>query len=170
MDAARKRNLLFVARFLGALVIFYAVVALNPVNDHVVVPFTRGVVHASAFLLRLMQQPVAVAGTVLRTPRFALDVHNGCNGIEAMMLLAAAVLAFPATLRSRLFGLLAGCAAVQLLNLVRVASLVWVGEHHRALFDVAHVAVWQCVVILAAVSMFVFWSWKFAQKPHPALR
>ena len=76
--------------------------------------------------------PIQVVGTVINSPHFALDVRNGCNGVEAMMVLAAAMLAFPATLRSRLAGLLVGSVAIQILNLVRVSSLVWLGEHHRA--------------------------------------
>lgn len=165
IGAPRKPGLLFVARFLGALIVFYVVGALDPVNDHVVLPFTEIVVGATAFLLRTLHQQVDVLGTVLRTPRFALDVRNGCNGLEAVMVLAAAMLAFPSTLRSRLAGLFAGSVAIQILNLVRVTSLVWLGEHHREFFDFVHVGVWQSIVILAAVSMFIFWSWKFAEKP-----
>jgi exosortase H (IPTLxxWG-CTERM-specific) len=165
IDKPRKQSLLFVARFLGALLVFYVVTATGPVNDDVIVPFTRLVVGGTAFLLRSSHQPIAVSGTVIRTPHFALDVRNGCNGVEAMMLLASAVFAFPATLRSRLGGLLAGSLAIQILNLIRVSSLVWLGEHHREFFDFVNVGVWQSIVILAAVSMFVFWSSKFAEKP-----
>ena len=139
-------------------------------NDHVIVPFTESVVRATTLVLRGIHEPVGVAGTVIRTSHFALDVRNGCNGVEAMMLLAAAMIAFPATLRSRLAGLLVGSAAIQILNLIRVSSLVWLGEHHPDAFDVMHVAVWQTIVILAALSMFVFWSLKFAEKPLKARR
>lgn len=169
IEKPRKPGLIFVARFLGALVVFYAVTAYGPVNEHVIVPFTEIVVNASAFVLRAVNQPNEVAGTIIRSsPRFALDVHNGCNGIEAVMILAAAILAFPATLRSRMTGLLAGSIVIQLLNLVRVSSLVWLGEHHRDVFDFIHVGVWQSIVILAAVSLFMFWSWKFAERPVAA--
>jgi exosortase H (IPTLxxWG-CTERM-specific) len=162
---SRKPGLVFVARFFFALIVFYAVAAWGPVNDRVIVPFTELVVRGTAFLLRSAHQSIDVTGTVIRTPHFALDVRNGCNGVEAMMVLAAAVLAFPATFRSRLAGLLAGCVAIQILNLVRVASLVWLGEHHRQFFDFVHVGVWQSIVILAAVSMFIVWSRTFAEKP-----
>ncbi len=164
----KKPGIVFVARFFAALVIFYVVIASSPVNDHVIVPFTEVIVHATALVMRGVRETIEVEGTVLRTPRFALDVRNGCNGVEAMMLLAAAMIAFPATFRSRLTGLVAGSVAIQILNLVRVSSLVWLGEHHREAFDVVHVAVWQTVVILAALSMFVFWSVKFAEKPLKA--
>lgn len=166
----RKPGYVFVARFLAALVVFYVVVALEPVNTHVIVPFTELVVRAAALILHGIRQPIEVAGTVIHTSGFALDVRNGCNGVEAMLLVAAAMIAFPATVMSRLSGLLAVSAGVQILNLVRVSSLVWLGEHHRKVFDVVHVAVWQSVVILAALAMFVFWSVKFAKRPAEAGR
>lgn len=162
-DPGLQRRIIFVAKFVAALIIFYVVSTLEPVVDHVVVPFTEVVVSATAFLLRAAHQQIEVSGTVIRSSRFALDVRNGCNGVEAVMVLAAAMLAFPATLRSRLTGLLAGSVAIEILNLVRVSSLVWLGEYHRELFDFIHVGVWQSIVILAAVSMFVYWSRKFAQ-------
>jgi exosortase H (IPTLxxWG-CTERM-specific) len=138
------------------------------VNDHVIVPFTELVARSSALMLRSVGSGVGVAGTVMRSPRFALDVRNGCNGVEATILLAAAILAFPATLRSRLIGLAITSVAIELLNLVRLCSLFWLGEHHRWIFDFFHVAVWQSLIILAAISMFVFWSVKFAEKPLEA--
>jgi exosortase H (IPTLxxWG-CTERM-specific) len=165
---ARKPGIVFVARFFAALIVFYVVVASEPVNEHVIVPFTELVVRSSAVVLRGIHEPIEVVGTVIRTSRFAMDVRNGCNAVEAMLLLAAAMLAFPATLRSRLAGLFVASAAIQILNVIRVSSLVWLGQHHRGAFDVVHVAVWQTIVILAAVGMFVYWSLRFAEKPLQA--
>ena len=166
---ARKPGTVFVARFFAALIAFYLVIASDPVNDHVIVPFTQLLVRMTAVVLRWIHEPIEVAGSVIRTsPRFALDVRNGCNAVDAMMLLAAAMLAFPATFRSRLTGLLATSAAIQVVNFVRIISLVWLGEHYHEAFDVVHVAVWQTIVILFAVAMFVFWSLKFAEKPLQA--
>ena len=159
-----KARIAFVAKFAATLIVLYVATAYAPVNDHFVVPFTEIVVTTAAFLLRSVHQPIAVAGTILRSPRFALDVRNGCNGLEAVMVLAAAMLAFPATLRSRLAGLAVGAAAIEIINLVRVSSLVWLGEHHRDWFDFVHVGVWQSIVILAAMVIFVVWSVKFADK------
>jgi exosortase H (IPTLxxWG-CTERM-specific) len=154
-----------VAKFCAAMLVLYAVVALNQVNDRVIVPFTEVVARGAAMLLRGVESGVGVTGTVMRSPRFALDVRNGCNGVEAAILLAAAILAFPATLRSRLLGLTAACASIELLNLVRLSTLFWLGEHYRQIFDLFHIAVWQSVIILTAISIFILWSWKFAEKP-----
>ena len=148
----------------------YAVLALNQVNDRVVVPFTEVITHGAAGLLSVFESGVGADGTVMRASRFALDVRNGCNGLEAVILLAAAIFAFPATLRSRLVGVFAASVGIELLNLVRLSSLFWLGEHNRRIFDFVHVAVWQTLIILAAISIFLLWSWKFAEKRLAASR
>jgi exosortase H (IPTLxxWG-CTERM-specific) len=148
----------------------YAVLALNQVNDRVVVPFTKVITHGAAAFLSIFENGVGAEGTVMRASRFALDVRNGCNGVEAVILLAAAIFAFPATLRSRLIGVFGASVAIELLNLVRLSSLFWLGEHNRRIFDFVHVAVWQTLIILAAISIFLLWSWKFAEKPLAASR
>lgn len=165
-----KPRIIFVAKFCTALLVLYAVIALNQVNDAVIVPFTEIVARSSALLLRGVETGVSTQGTVMLSSRFALDVRNGCNGVEATILLIAAILAFPATLRSRIAGLLIASIAIELLNVVRLSSLFWLGEHYRRVFDLFHVAVWQSLIILAAISLFVLWSWKFAERPLASTR
>jgi exosortase H (IPTLxxWG-CTERM-specific) len=165
-----RPRIVFVAKFCMVMLGLYAVIALNQVNDGVVVPFTEVVTNGAVGLLSIFESGVGTAGTVMRSARFALDVRNGCNGVEAVILLAAAIFAFPATLRSRLIGVSAASVAIELLNLVRLSSLFWLGEHDRRIFEFFHVAVWQSLVILAAISIFILWSWKFAEKPLAASR
>jgi len=154
----KREQRVFLVRFIGVLVFFYLAVAIRPVNDHVIVPFTGLVVRISASVLRVLGEPTQASGTLLTSPAFAVDVKNGCNGVEAMLLLVAAMLAFPATARQRFVGLAAGVAAVQIANLARVVSLFWLGVHHRDVFELFHAAIWQTALILLSVVLFVLWS------------
>jgi exosortase H (IPTLxxWG-CTERM-specific) len=156
--AANRRSLLFLARFLALLVVFYAVVAWNPVNDAVIVPFTAAIARVSAVLLNAIGENVSVSGTEIHSGSFAVQIENGCNGVEAALLFGSAVLAFPAPWRRRLLGLVAGFAAIQALNLVRVVSLFWIGAHRPALFSSSHTVLWQSAVVLASVLLFLFWA------------
>jgi exosortase H (IPTLxxWG-CTERM-specific) len=149
---------IFLARFLGALVFFYLVVAIRPVNDHVIEPFTGQIVRVSAGVLRVLGEGAQATGTQISSPAFAVDVKNGCNGVEAMLLLVAAILAFPATPRQRLLGLAIGVAVIQVANLIRVVSLFWLGVHHRNVFELFHAAIWQTALILLSVVLFILWS------------
>lgn len=156
--AARRRSVVFLVRFLLLLGVFAFFVAWTPVNDHAIVPFTAGVARVSGSILKAMSEPVTVAGTELRSPGFSVDIENGCNGIETALLFCSAVLAFPATWRARGAGLFLGFAAIQLLNLVRVVSLFWIGRHHPALFSAAHTVLWQSAVVIAGVLLFLLWA------------
>jgi exosortase H (IPTLxxWG-CTERM-specific) len=133
-------------------------VAIQPVNDHVVVPFTEVLVRISTALLVVMGEKTVSFGTLIQSPAFAVDVKNGCNGLEAALLLVAAMLAFPAPPKHRVLGIAAGLAAIQGVNLFRIVSLFWLGAHHRDVFELFHAAVWQTLLILLAVGIFLAWS------------
>lgn len=137
---------------------FYFLIGIHPVNDAVVVPFTAAVARASAVLLGLAGERVAVAGTSISSRAFSVNVENGCNGLETALLLAAAVLAFPASGRQKLAGFAVGFLAIEAVNLIRVASLFWVGAHRPAWFGPAHTVVWQSLVVLTGVGLFVGWA------------
>ena len=157
MQPAQKK---FLIRFALFLVGFYALVAVQPVNDAVVLPFTGLLVKVSAAILRAVGEPVVTRGTVIQSALFAVDVKNGCNGIEAALLLLAAMLAFPASAKARAAGIAAGLLAIQLVNLFRIVSLFWLGAHRRDLFDLFHAAIWQTLLILLAVGIFLAWGRK----------
>lgn len=163
-----RREVAFLLKFLGLLTLFFLSVAPKPMNDRVVEPFTGLVAHAGGAVCRLFGEDARMIGTMISSPRFAVNIRNGCNGLETMFIFAAAVLAFPAPWRVKLWGLLAGVAAIQALNLVRIVSLFFIGVHWPALFEKWHVVVWQVIVILFGVALFLVWADRFALPPQPS--
>ena len=156
-SGARRRSLGFLLRFVILLVVFYLIVASHPVNDAVIVPFTGWIARASGRVLNALGETVSVIGTEIRASGFGVNIENGCNGVETALLLAAAVLAFPAGWQ-RLTGFLLGFLAIQVVNLIRVVSLVWIGRHRPALFNSSHTVIWQSAVVLFGVLIFLFWA------------
>lgn len=143
----------------------FTVLSINWVNDHLVEPFTGLVASTSAAALNLLGQGVTQNGTVLTGTHFAVNIRNGCNGVEALIIFVAAVLAFPATWRSRAIGLVLGVAAIQLVNLIRVVALFLTGAYLPKLFESSHTVIWQTIVILCAVLLWIFWANRFAVRP-----
>jgi exosortase H (IPTLxxWG-CTERM-specific) len=164
-----RRQLWFLIRFAVLLTVFFLLIFLGPVDRNVIVPFTEGLARISAVLLNLLGEGVTVHGTLIQGRGFAVDIKGGCNGVEAMLLLCAAIAAFDAPWRARLMGLLAGSAALMTFNLVRIVSLYMIGERWRRLFDTFHLAVWQTIMFAVAASIFALWSGRFASK-HVAAR
>lgn len=158
----QRTQVLFLVKFFAVLIAAYLLIAWSPVNDNVIVPFTGAIAAGSGVLLNLIGQDVTVTGTVIRGVRFAVNINNGCNGVEAMLILLASIVAFPATMRARAAGLLLGAIAVQLLNAIRIVTLYLLGAYQPRLFDLFHTAVWQIVIILAAIGFFLAWSARVA--------
>ena len=158
----QRKQVLFLVKFFVILIGSYLFIAWNPINDHVILPFTKGVAWAAAGALKLMGQHVTVSDTTIQSSRFAVNIENGCNGVEAMLILLASIAAFPASWKAKAVGLLAGAVVVQLLNEVRVVTLYLLGAYHPRVFDLFHTAVWQIAIILAAIGFFLQWSARVA--------
>lgn len=164
---AHRREITFLVVFLVLLAGSFTLLAWTPVNDGFVVPFTAGVAKVSGWTLDLIGQDVEMTGTIIRSPRFAVNIENGCNGVETMLIFLSAVIAFPAPWKARLAGAVLGVVAIQLVNLVRVVALFLTGAYFPDFFDASHTVVWQTVVILFGVLLWIFWADRFA-RPRPA--
>jgi|SRR5215213_7237824 len=157
-----RREITFLAVFLVLLGGSFTLISVQWVNDHAIEPFTAGIARVSGAVLDLLGQNVTMQGTIIRNSRFAVNIRNGCNGVEAMLIFLAAVLAFPASWRSRLLGLGLGILAIQVVNLIRVVALFLTGIYFPRLFDASHTVIWQTLVILSGVLLWIFWASRFA--------
>ena len=158
----QRPQVLFLLKFFLILTGAYLLIAWNPVNDNVIEPFTASIARSSGAILRAFGESATVTGTLIRSPRFAVNINNGCNGVEAMLILLASIVAFPASLKARAIGLLLGALIVQVINYVRIVTLYYLGAYYPQLFDAFHAAVWQIVIILIAIVFFLIWSARVA--------
>lgn len=161
---AYRQEISFLVVFLLLLGVSFTLISLNSVNDSVIEPFTGWVAKMSGVSLNLIGQGITMNGTVIRNEAFAVNIRNGCNGVETMLIFCAAVLAFPAAWRAKLGGLALGLIAIQFVNLVRVVALFLTGVYFPKLFDTSHTVVWQTVVILFGVLLWIFWADRFTGK------
>ncbi|MGZ5476778.1 MAG: exosortase H [Thermoanaerobaculia bacterium] len=151
-------RLRFIIVFLVLLAAFELTLLIDDVDRVVIRPLTNTIAAVSGSIIALTERGVRVSGTMITSPCFAVDIHNGCNGVEATMFIVAAVLAFPATWARRLIGVAIGAALIQVANLLRVVTLFLIGCHRRAWFDTFHLAVWQTAIFAVAVGFFIVWS------------
>ncbi|MFH1175966.1 MAG: exosortase H [Acidobacteriota bacterium] len=155
----------FVVRYVLILTVFFIIVALRPVNDHVVNPYTTFVAHEAKVVLNLLGEGASVQGQRLSSRRFSVMIYNGCNGLEAILIFASGVLAFPALVKRKLAGLILGFLAIQVANIIRVVSLFYVGIFRPAWFAASHVFVWQSLIILLGVVLWLLWVNRYALAP-----
>ena len=107
--------------------------------------------------LNLLGASTRAHGTILSTDGFAANVVIECTAVGPLLLFAGAVLAYPSTLKAKSAGLLMGIAILVVINLVRVASLFWIGSNFPQYLSVAHLLVWQSATVLLAIVIWFFW-------------
>jgi exosortase family protein XrtM len=87
-----------------------------------------------------------------------LNVTRGCEGIEMLLLLVAAVLAFPATARQRVQGLLWGSLLAYALSLTRLLLLHYTLVYRPALWEALHGLVLPLGPIVLLALYFLHWT------------
>jgi exosortase H (IPTLxxWG-CTERM-specific) len=149
----------FVLLFAVLLAGLFVAELLQPVDDYVILPFTGAIAKVCVFIVGSFDPHALAIGKELRstTNGFAISIERGCNGVEAVIILVSAMLAFPAPWKHKLAGIGIGFVAIQLLNLVRIISLFYLGQWNRTWFDWFHLYLWQALIVLDALVVFLIW-------------
>ena len=100
----------FIALYVLYMVIAFILVDYEPVRELLKLDeyYTGTVTWLSAELIRAIGIDVMVNGAFLQLKSAIMEVKFGCNGLEAILLYVAAVLAFPASWKERIIGIVAG--------------------------------------------------------------
>jgi len=159
--ASGKRNRagVFLALFALAALVQFAVLLAAPVRP-LVDGFSGRLASFSAWLIGALGGACSHHGAFLTNPTkgFSMEIRDGCNGVNVVILLWAAILAYPAGWKWKLAGLGGGMAAVEILNLLRLISLYYLGQYSWPVFEFAHLYLWEMLIILDAIVVFGFWS------------
>lgn len=156
--------LIFAALMIGGM----AALLADPVEKDVVVPFTGALTTLSAALIDAAGGTASAAGEQLSlSGHCTVIVANGCNAVEASVALAAAILAFPAPLGRRLVGTFVGVGLIQVVNLLRIISLLYLSCWSMRWFEFFHWYLWDAVIMLDCVLVFIGWC-RWQQRFRPA--
>jgi len=156
----------FGLKFSGLMVLFYILI-LMPLFDRLLYSYLEANAWLANGLLNWFGQATHVSAITIRSTQFAITVRRGCDAVEPSWFLCAALLAFPAPFMRKVLGILAGVALLQVLNLIRIVSLYFIGLHYPRYFGPAHVEIWPVVFIIAAIALWIGWiGW--SRRPDPA--
>ncbi len=146
---------IFVLTLLG----LFSLELFQPVQLAFIQPFTVGIAKVSSWVILLFDSEVVAQGIIIRDLEtgLAIAIQAGCNGVEAMICLTAAILAFPSPWENKFWGLLLGFLAIQALNIVRIISLFYLLLWDQKIFEWAHLYLWQALIILDAFFVFIIW-------------
>ncbi|MCX2971980.1 exosortase H [Halieaceae bacterium IMCC8485] len=157
----------FVITFAIVLVALFSLEMLNPVQEHLVVPFTTMLAKISAALISPFDNGVIAYGKVLqfKDTGFAVSIEAGCNGVEATIVLIAAVVAYPASWKARISAIALGFLAIQVLNIARIISLFYLGDWDIDIFSWVHLYLWPSLIMLDVLVVFIVYLRYLSRKP-----
>ncbi len=159
-QAPRQNSMIrFFVLFSVLLVGLFTLEILQPVEKYVILPFTSAIADVSVWIIQTFDDNVVATANVIRdkTNGFGVRIERGCNGVEALIILFAAIFAFPAPFRNKLLGFAIGFFAIQALNLVRIISLFYLGQWNQVAFEWFHLYLWQALIILDALVVWLVW-------------
>lgn len=161
--ASRAVQFIWICGLYALLVLVLSVGLLsNLVFDDLLAPLREAVAGSAAVTLGWVGLPVTSSGVVIRSPGRSLVIVNECTGVDATILLVAAVLVFPAGWRAKLGGLGLAVGVMMAVNFTRVLTLVGLGVYRPDWIETAHLYVWPVGVILCGVGTLLFWAERFA--------
>ena len=160
----------FLLIFITCLMVLFTIELLNPVQAAVIQPFTAVLAWVAASVVLPFDDTVISSGRVLRdsVSGFAVSIEAGCNGVEASIVLVAGVLAFPANWRQRAAAITLGFLAIQLLNILRIVSLFYLGQWNFDIFEWTHLYLWPVLIMLDVLLVFALYlRWLSRSDPSP---
>ena len=100
---------------------------------------------------------VAIDGRFVHMAGLSVEVIEECTGAYEIIIFWAAVIAYPARWRAKVWGIIGGMFALLAINVFRMMFLVAVGSRWPDLFDFLHIYFWQATLILMIVTVWVTW-------------
>ncbi|MBI1854195.1 MAG: exosortase H [Planctomycetes bacterium] len=140
----------------------------GPVDRGVIQPFTNFVAAVSQWILAALGFDSTRNGTMVSMNDVSLNIMEECNGVPALLIYLAAVFAYSASVRQKAMGVLIGVPAIFLINEVRVISLFFARKYFSLhVFEALHVYVWQTIIILFSLLLWLYWAERFVRRAGP---
>lgn len=157
LAAMRWPVLRFALIFFCCLIGFSVVAVATNLQNHLHV-FENGIASASAWLAQVAgSNAKVVEGNYIAVTGLSLNINHECTGVFVLFVLVSFIAAYPASLRLKLIGAVAGVVLLSLVNVIRIATLVRLVEFYPNLFVYFHEYVWQGAFLMLVTLYAITW-------------
>ena len=155
----------FVLLFIGLLISFTILFSLT--RDNLLYPFSEKLVFATAYVvglvLNLFGMETQVSQKFVTMKNLSIEVIVECTGVYEIIILSAAMLAYPAGFKKKLWGILLGVPFIFLVNIFRMVLIAVFSNYRPAIFELLHLYFWQVALILIILSAWILWIEKIVK-------
>ena len=169
---SENRSLWPLIRLTGSFALFFLVMqwgyqaASGTVIEHILID--EATVKPSAALINQLAPNARVRshGAQLTSPNIRLSILNGCEGMESLFLMIAAILAYRCRWKDKLIGLTLGTLLIYGLNQLRIVGLYFALRQDQGLFAAIHGYIGPTLIIAIGVLFFTWWTqWTMRTAP-----
>ena len=149
----------FITLYIIYLALFFFLVDYEPMRKllHLEEFYNSAITKLSAWFIDLVGMQVDSSSNILHLPHANLIIKFGCNGLEAILIYAAGVLAYPATAKIKILWIVIGTIFLEAINILRIALLAFTIEKYPKIFDIMHDYITQSIMIILAFLLFMFY-------------
>jgi exosortase H (IPTLxxWG-CTERM-specific) len=152
--------------FFVCIVLFYTLLRTSMMREFIGQPLAMAFASVGGFALNLLSLKATVSGTLLQVEGFAAQIDDVCTGLFVVAIYLSAVLAYPSQAKEKLKGFVLGASVILSLNLIRVVSLMYIGRYFPSFFEIAHLLIWQSLIIFSALLAWIYWTERFVSAPQ----
>ncbi len=153
----------FCLLFLALLLIFSFLLYIKFIEQYLSNPITPFIASQTAWILRTLGMKVYASGIIMSGESFSVQISENCSPILVTLIFLSAVIAFPASLKEKMFGSVLGIIFIYLLNLFRIISIFLVGVYAPQYFKEAHIYVSQTICIVVVAIFWLLWAGKWVK-------
>jgi exosortase family protein XrtF len=165
---AIKFLLIFVGIYFLANVIYGIYIEYcYPLSDS----FTDLIASQTSWILKLMNEPVLtqvnnIAPTVLlfKESKAILDIYEGCNGINVIIVFVAFIMAFEGKFKNKLPFIAIGVLIINVANVLRITLLYYVAIDYQLYFYFIHKYVFTLTLYVIVVILWLVYINRFNEK------
>lgn len=170
-----KPTILFLVKFIGIylagnLIYGTYITAFEPHPD----PATRTVTQQSGLVLESLGWPNDVMDSQRKATtsmhyrsKPVLDVYEGCNGLNVMVVFLSFVAAFGAIKKDVLWFMPIGILIIHIANIGRIVLLFLVGLYFPEKMYFAHKYFFTAFIYVVVLALWIWWVRRRADKPDP---
>jgi exosortase/archaeosortase family protein len=122
-------------------------------------------VNSAVNLINLISSNVIASaqGTHITAVGGGINVLSGCDGLEVMILLIAAMIISPLSWLAKLTGILSGLILVFLLNQLRLVTIFYAVRQNKQLFELVHGLIAPIILVALTGLFLAFWLSVYGQ-------
>ena len=154
-----------IALYLALVVGLSNLMLVEAIDRAVFAHVREGIASLAGAVLSPFRSDVSVVGQRVFLGPTAVEIVNGCTGVDVGIFLAAAIAVFPAPWAARLRGVGLAFAIALGVNFLRVLTLCVLNATSERAFELVHVYVWPAFISLVCLATLLLWI-KSVQPEH----